>query len=271
MDLGAVHDSLLEGVEEQLLQAAAAQGPEELGEPLEALTALFEGLGICHLLESLDVEEYRVSLTRAGYARRYFLRKCARAPITTDRRLALSRTDAVFDALAVGDDGLARDIADLSRADWNRDWEYRDDYCYFSLIHLFAGGRAVRSPGALLEEFEAALEGQRSVRLELCRALAERDESRFSEAWSELLEETRRSKEQERVRMVEPDMEAFLFWPGSFVSVEGLALLHVAELQGLVIDVEHPLCPAAARRIRVGTAVPDLFEEMELAREHPWA
>ena len=266
MDLKLVHENLRDAVEEQLLFVAAAESIDDLAGPLEQLTGLFEGLGLCHLLEDLDLEEYRINLTRAAYARRYYLRKCAAAGLS-NRRLALSRTDAVLDALAIRGASLAREIANLSRADWNPDWEYRDDYCYFSLIHQFSGGEPTKPAAELLEDFETALEGQSSPRWELCRALAAGEAAPFAEAWTELMEETRERNDDARARMVEPDLPTFLYWPRSFVSVEGLALLYLAESRRLTPEPTHPLCPSAARRIGPGALVADLFEEIEAARQ----
>ncbi len=57
----------------------------------------------------------------------------------------------------------------------------------------------------------------------------------------------------------------FLFWPRSFVSVEALGLLKIAEIVGMRIDEEFAFCPREARLPVTNNIYMDLFTELERA------
>jgi hypothetical protein len=270
-----IHTTLLSEVKEVVPLLAAGYSIEKLGEELENLSSYFEGLAITHLMRFADVEQFKLYLTRSGYARRYFLNRSARDGNTSDRRLALARTEAFLDVTAAGQMTLAREIASLSGNVWNQDWEYEDDFCYFQFLHRIAGGLNLvdeSSLEAILSRFEKALEGGKSFRLDLCRAILVRDTEAFKTSLFSLMELRKQESLNLRERMQEVEPAACVFWARSFVSIEGLALMRLAEVVGLPalnFDPEPPLCPALATIPAVDTVYEDFFEgiERELAKE----
>lgn len=267
-----IHATLLPEVKEAVLLLAAGYPIEKLGEELENFSNYFQGLAITHLLRSADLEQFKLYLVRSGYARRYFLQRSARDGNTDDPRLALGRTEAFLDAVAAGQLALARQIALLSGDTWRRDWEYEDDFCYFLFLHKIASGLdRVEEPrlGAILARFETALEGAKSFRLNVCRAILERDAEAFQTALFDLLEQRREELLDLRERMQQVEPASCVCWARSFVSVEGLALMRLAELAGVPPverDTELPLCPALGRVEAAGTDYEDIFEGIERAR-----
>jgi hypothetical protein len=236
-------------------------------ENLRELTRLFEGVGICKLITAGDVEKCRENWIRGAQARRYFLRKSHDEGNLADRFLALSRVQAVMDAVAAGDDTLARDIVALSIHEWNPDWEYEDDFCYYLFFHgLVVNPQFAQTPEAeaLLGRFARALEGKPSVPLELCQAAAAREPEPFRAAFEGLVARYEKENEEKRVKFTEYTSGA-VFWPASFVSIEALAWLRLAASLGVEPADEFAFCPAEARRITSGAAVPDLFESLERA------
>jgi hypothetical protein len=246
----------------------------ELGEELERLSAYFQALGISYLLENSDQERFRENLVRSGHARRYFLRKSREENNDADSRLALGRTEALLDALAAGYLGLAREIADLSIDTWYPDWEYEDDFCYYLFLH-----RVVRAGGTtglvdlrdILARFEEALEDGESPRLDACKALLDTDTDALRAALTVLTEQRNKEMKDARGRYMELDPAACLCWARSFVSIEGLALLRVAEITGMAPlepGEELELCPSLAVLPTGDREYLDMFAaiEHELAR-----
>jgi len=276
MDLRDVQEAIVPLIHERMYFLTAGYSMVESGDALESLSELFQALGVCHLLTGLNVDEFRQNLVRAGHARRYFLRKSKGEGNVSDRHLALSRCEAFLAAVAAGDLRLARDIAILSSETWNKNWEYEDDFCYFLFLH-----KTVKHPTALatqdlrliLEQFEQALEGAASTRLEVCKALGSQDEEVFNVALGNLLAERQEQLDEKRSSVMDMDIESLLFWPNSFVSIEGLALLKIAELRGLQPDAGFPLCQEEARLSITDNQYVDLFVELEQAlaadREEP--
>ena len=266
MDIRDVHTELVLEAQFSFAAVTAERPVAERGAALEEVSSYFQGLALCHLLETADVAQFRENLVRSGHARRYFLRHSRAEGNDADRRLALSRTEAFLDAVAAADLPLAREIATLSVSAWNPDWEYEDDFCYYRVLHTLAlDPGAAREPalGALLARFEAALEGDRSWRLALCEALVERDASLFDDALRGFVGAEQEANDARRDAL---ESYEFLFWPRSFVSVEGLALLQLAALRGIETAEAYPLCPAIARLAPTEHGYRDLFAEIERLR-----
>jgi hypothetical protein len=268
MDLATAHYELVQEIRERLAYVGNVPVPE-LANEFDQLADMFQGLGICHLLEFLDTDVFRKNLVWSGHSRRFFLMRSPQAgPSSTiaQRHLALSRTLSFFDSLAAGALELARDIARLSQpTPWNRDWEYEDDYLYFYFWH-----RVVLDPPwinsdearAVLERFEQSLEGLPSGRYEVTAALWRRDRDLFVAAMHVFLDEVKEKLEREHRSIAVQEGEPN-YWPRSQVCVEGLALLKLAELLGLRVAEDLPLCPVFARLAFAPEHEVDLFIELE--------
>jgi hypothetical protein len=265
-----IHELLLAEVRELVAILAGGYPVAQLGVELENFSNYFQGLAITHLLTDANLEQFKLYLTRSGYARRYFLSRSARDGHTNDPRLGLSRTEAFLDSLAAGQLALAREIASLSGDVWRSDWEYEDDFCYFLFLHRIAGGLDEATEASLseiVEQFEKALEGGKSPRLDVCNAILARDSNAFTTGIVALMEQRREELFQLRERLEQLEPQGCVCWARSFVSIEGLALMRLAELNGLPPldpDVELPLCPVQGRIAAVDTDYEDFFQGMEL-------
>ncbi len=274
MDASEIHDGLVPEIKELLAYVAVGYPIRELGGELENLSEYFKALGIAYLLRDADTDRFRENLVRSGHARRYFLRKSREESNTDDRRLALGRTEAFLDVLAAGHVGLAREVAELSIDTWEPDWEYEDDFCYFLLLHrLVRGGAVAEEPDlrSLSMRFENSLEGAKSARLDVCAALLDRDSRALRAALALLMQEQDTEMEKARGRNQERDPAACVSWAQSYVSTEGLALLKVAELNGmrpLESGEELPLCPTLAMLPTGDRDYLDMLVSIE--REQTW-
>lgn len=264
MDLSDVHQLVIPEIQENLAIVASGDQMCEIGGVFAELSAYFQALGICHLLEFADLEQFQSNLVRSGYARRYFLRKSSEQGNKNSSHLAISRSEAFLDAVGAGDLPLAREIVALSTPPWDADWEYEDDFCYYQFLHSL-----VLAPDNLpetqmqmtLQRFQDALEGGDSWRLEVCKSLLARDEEVFHEAFQELIEEIRDFQDSKKT---DAEPYEFLVWPRSYVSVEGLALLEAAKLLGIPTSDGYPLCPPMARLSTADLQVADPFQEIEV-------
>jgi len=269
MDISEIHKELIPEIQEELSFIAAGYRMEEIGDVIVRLSRYFRALGICHLLESADVNLFRENLVRSGYARRYFLRNSRADGNDRDRYLAIGRTEAFMDSVAAGHLRLAQEIAELSTHEWEPDWEYEDDLCFFLFLHnIIINPRQLSDSQfqEILVRFDKALEGGESLRLEVCKALITKDNENFSAALNELMEAKKELIEEKRERMLEPDPSTYVFWPRSFVSIEGLALIKIAETVGIKVDEEFPLCPWVGRLPTTDQEYKDIFQEIAQAR-----
>lgn len=162
------------------------------------------------------------------------------------REYAAGRAGGLFDSLAAGEPALALKIAALAPPRWRADCEYEDDFCWARLVGLLLPGT---EPGAgevaaLLERFEASLQGQGSARLDLARALAERDAAGFGPAFEALLMEHGQQIDE---RIDAGEMDDAIVLADRSVFVEGLGLLALGEALGLPTEQEYLYCPGIAR------------------------
>ncbi len=225
---------------------------EEMGTNLRAQA-------ISCLLLDADTDAFYSELTISAQARRHYLARCVKSGYS-DFYGACSRWDPFFDALATHNDALARDIASLSPKDWLDGAEYEDDYCYARFLHRYIADDSARDElEALIVRFEKALEGAPSARLAICKSLLARDQKAFDEAFEDLLTEREVEIEEERNGIAEEDVGAAL---RTYVFVEGLAILWVAERAGLKTLREYPLCPALSRVPMTGSPPVDEFPQV---------
>jgi hypothetical protein len=265
MDLAEVHIELVHAIRGGMSYVAPPLHIAEMGTIFDELALQLEGLALCHLLDKADQAAFAENLARSGHSRRFFLRRSHLEKNKDDRHLALSGTRCFLDALIAGALPLAREIATLSTETWNAAWEYEDDYCFYLLLHTI-----VKQPDpfptpeihALLGRFETSLQGGKSVYLNVGKALADRDPGAFTDTLLALLsaEAARIEEGRESAAVHERDI---LFWPKSRVSIDGLALLKIAELIGLPTEGDFPLCPELARLPWSDRTYRDLFEEIE--------
>jgi len=264
VDLAEVHVELVHALRDGMSYLAPPLRIAEMGGIFDQLALQFEGLALCHLFENADQAAFAENMARSGQSRRFFLRRSQQEGNTDDRHLALSGTRCFLDALVGGSLALAREIALLSTETWNASWEYEDDHCFYLFLHAI-----VKQPDpfptpelhALLARFERSLEGGKSPQLKVARALVRRDPEAFTDSLLSLLagEAAQIEKGRQSAAVHERDV---LFWPKSRVSIEGLALLKIAELVQLPSEGEFPLCPSLARLPWSDQTYRDLFEEI---------
>jgi hypothetical protein len=269
MDIVEVRDRLVPEIREGLTLLAGGVGVATLGRVYEELSLQFEALGLCYLLADGDAEGMRTRLVRAGHARRYYLHRTTVEKAPPTYHLALTRQNGLFDALAAGHLDLARQIAQMSApVPFDSNWEYEEDFRYFTFLHsiLLNPTPTVFSQAQrdLLDAFEAALDGDDSPRFDLCVALTARDPGSFAQHLMSLMdaEQSAVDEEREEAHVLEGDL---CYWPRSFVSVEGLALLKTGELLSIPAPKTVPRCPDLARLGWTSFNYDDFFDEIQNA------
>ena len=271
MDPAEARALLVEDVQEVLGQVASGLPVARLSAELERASRVFQALAGCNLLERLDSEAFRVNLLRSVHARLYFLRRSRQEGNLRDRRLALSRTEALLDALAAGHDATLDALIDHSIERYVPGWEYEDDFLYFRSIEALHAGADAAALQALARQRRVALGGPPDTRQAVLESLGAGDAATFVEALRRLAAEATEQADARRAAAYEVDLEAAIQWPRGFVSVELLALIALAARRGIRVDETLPLAPLEGRLPRGGDDVEDFFEGIENIRraEHP--
>jgi hypothetical protein len=268
LDIAKNRAELVQMVKRDMLYFLDSPPAAEMGGHCETLSGRFQALAICHFIENLDLAEFGINLRRSACARRFFLERSGEEGNTHDRYLALSRTEAFFDALVGGSRALAMDIAAASGAEWNRDWEKESDFHYFRFLHLLL----LDPRGEDADQIEALLRisrtgtGRRFPRFSAGWALMDGDAKAFRESLEALLEA---KCDADRERMREVSRGDSLFGPNSLLSLEGLALMRLAQLRGLgdAAFPKHHLCPRIALLPWTNTSSEDVFRKIRIEAE----
>jgi hypothetical protein len=184
------------------------------------------------------------NLTRSGRVRLAYLHRIGGEGAEDDHHSASARIDGLMDALAASGLFLGREIVMASRHSWLPGAEYEDDFCYAQLIHRLVLQESDQPTNALIQQYENVLDGQPNARLDVCRALLNRDQSAFDEAFDSLIhvQEDKIAADKARFQLEEPEVMS-----QRLIFVEGLAVLRLATLHGLKTESDYLLCPSIAR------------------------
>jgi hypothetical protein len=218
---------------------------DEIGRLSLEISDKFRSLAIIVLLVHGDTDLFYHNLIRSGMARERYLKRLRDERLTQDHHFALGRYEPLLDAIAAGDIALARRIVALSPAQWQKEREYEDDYCYAEVLRrLIQEEPPEHEISSFLKQFEACLEGESSARLDVCRALTQRDQEAFDEAFTAILDEREMliAENKARGQLEDPQVAA-----QRQVFVEGLAILRLAEGRVLKTEQEYRYCPSLAR------------------------
>lgn len=218
---------------------------EQMGKLSLELSEKFRALAIITMVVTDEADFFYHNLIRSGIMRKIYLQRLKNQGIDQDHHCTSGLYDALLDAIAANDFDLARRIVELSPKEWQQGHEYEDDYCYAQILHRFVQEIPPEQEiPPLLTQFETYTEGQPNARLDVCRALFEKNQTAFDDALDALLNE-REAKiiaDKERGQLEDPIVIA-----NRLVFVEGLAILRFAERRGLKTQSEYRYCPSLAR------------------------
>lgn len=213
-------------------------------------------LAACSLFRTGLGDALTTHLCHSANAHLHFL------SVTSQVVLATQSLPVLWDACAAGNWGLAASIARRVVSDRDENREYEDDfvYCRFLVEAILAwvpdGRRDVGEPGAVLQRLTEVLAGAEDVRVEICTALQGQNSELFNTAVSAYMEQ--KESEFQNLRAADAvDLEAAV--SVERLSVEGLALVALADLRGMETHSDYLLIPSLARA-KPGQSFPDAFD-----------
>jgi hypothetical protein len=258
MSLIEKKEELKDELEDHFAVIAERYPAKDIGDVFEAAESCYQAYACCALLVDADVVKYQERLLWSAMARRSYLKRCVVEANQDDLRRALSRSAAIFSGLAAGDIALAVEVCDLSATAHEPRGEYPDDFAYHRLLHAMLKNADDTALGALLSDYEAAMDGiAPQDRLEVCAALVSRDAAAFVAAFDSLVAAYASEMDEERPFNEEkPDFE-----PRSRLFIEGLGLLRIADVRHVPVAPRErlPLIPALALVDPLGARPQDPF------------
>jgi hypothetical protein len=199
----------------------------------------FRMVAIGYLLLTGAAAEFQLNLHKSGRAYLHFLR------YAKDDRKCTSKAVPFFDAIASGDLQCAKAIALASRMTWNAEEEYEEDFLYVAFLmgHFFLGHDKGQSR-AILDPYVKLSQAQPDLRADMCIAFIEKDSMKFEASLEQFLSE--RQARYQRLLLtgaIPPEEMA----TEARISVEGLALIRLAEMGGFSLQPEYLLVPSICR------------------------
>ena len=219
----------------------------DLGEHAEDLCLHYRAYAICLFAQQGDVDVFFHWLLHAPIVRRHFLTQAQAQGLTGLGHLRTSFVDPVLDAVAARQWQLAADIGAMTSPTWMAGLEYEDDFCYGDFIRRMVGRRS-DGTDELVARWRDALEGGSDLRLDVAEALLAGKPDPFQDALRALLQDTEaKARRLANPESLSPLADELPFFPNRWISVEGLALLALAERQGLAIEDDIEACPPPLR------------------------
>lgn len=245
---------------------------EDLGVESLEYAGKFRTLGVVDLLTIDSSRYFRKQLTESGKTRTTYLLRCAAENALDDFHRASGFYEPLLDAIVADDFAVARKIAELSPLEHRPNAEHQEDYYYAQILHhLVQETPPEEDLKTLLLKYETSLEDRPKTRLNICKALTNIDQDLFDAAFSELLDEWGKSvgtylpwdykqfttrlnaARAEAAKTGEEDFKTsyelleMLRKSANQICIEALALLKLAQHQGLTTKNEYPYCPERAR------------------------
>jgi hypothetical protein len=206
---------------------------------MDEFCSYYRRIAICDVLTTGQPVGFFENLRKSATAYLRYLESSA------EQSLRLAWSKPLFDALACGDFDLARRIGRRSPTQLRSELEYEEDFLYvgFVIASISTDG-AQEARNALLGRYETLLDGADDARFSVCSALSNGDAPRFNAALLQLVasDEASMLRKQEAAALPADDAATFLR-----VSVEGLALVRLAEAAGLATEPEYLSIPATIR------------------------
>ena len=245
-------------------RAEAAEGTPALGAWAEELSIHYRALAICVFADDANVDALLNGLIHSALTRRHYLRTVGARGLSEPRFLRASFIDPVLDAMAARQWKLVTEIVGLSARQWLEGYEYEDDFCYAVFLQKASGDESTDIE-ELFARWEEVLEGAKDARLEVARALMSKSTAAFETALRSLL----KYNEERAKEMADPTGGSILssdysFFPNRWVSIEGLALLALAERLGIVLDSDFSACPRIVRTASLSSFKPVAYPNEEL-------
>jgi hypothetical protein len=244
------------------------QGVQRATDPLQQVIeadsacVYYQAVGICELLLDAEVDGFFHQLIRSAQTRHWALERGMALSPPPLKLLKASNARGFHAALAARQWELARRLALASPTTCAAGAEYEDDFLAAHFLHRYVLDAPRDELAALLDRFEAVLEGGPAPRLDLGRHLLARDAAGCTRAFAELLDErAAKLKKMKRESIYATDG---LFVPQSSIFVEGLAWLALLERAGIPTAAEYPFCPSLARQTAYAPFAVTTFPSMPL-------
>jgi hypothetical protein len=224
---------------------------------IHALCAYFRMRGVCRMLSEGTVDGLHLNQMQDAGAYLHWLVEAEEAEKVT------SLAQPAFAAVAAGYWQAAEQIATHSRISHNPRFEHEDDFLYvFFIMQRYLRGASDAEQRRSLTEYERVLDGQRDVKLDLCRALCDHAQDDFEDALVELLQHRQRTLDALAAEGKLSDEH--LEWARPFAT-EGLALLRIGEREGFTLSGYYPTIPEMTRSVAVRSWSPSAWRALDYA------
>jgi hypothetical protein len=215
----------------------------DVGKALTTIAVYHRALGIARYLQYHDRVGFAACVGRSVQARLGYLRQVqAEKSSTAPRYSTTAHNRALYDAIVVGDDASATELATRGRGRWNSDYEYEDDFLVNEFLHEYYLAGAAGDPAAaqlqpLLDRLATVTGDPAAPELLVGKALLTGDADAFEAGLGGMI--AARAKRFAEETMMPPELAA----TEQHVFMQGLAMTRLARRRGIRTADEYPTIP----------------------------
>lgn len=201
----------------------------------------YRELGVAYYLSDMNEEYFYKFLSYSADLRVRLLKYADGAEKDFFRFSFLSNNGPFFDAIVCDNYKKAKCIVELSKFQFNDDYEYADDYTYtYFIFNLILNDFQLCFPFQdILCQLADDMEGEPLCRYNLCEAIAQQNEEKFMSAMSDLVDEHTLKYEREADNII----DHYRFRTQQYIFIEGLALKKIGRKLGFELVDEFKFIP----------------------------
>jgi len=228
---------------------------EQLGQLFSDLCKNYRRRATAWFFLEADTAVFCGDLFKSGQAFLYFLKQVGENSAIDKYPLTTGRSTPFFDAIASQDMALACVIAQNSSQTFSEGDEYEDDFYYYHfLMQLYFFEAEKKQLAEILDRFSSVVTQESAYKADICKALLEKEPEGFNENLNKLL--LAHKDTYERYREQEKEQDEIIDTEGN-ISIEGLALIRLAEIRDIITAKEYRLIPGVARHIVALISMPE--------------
>ncbi|HYO67840.1 MAG TPA: Imm49 family immunity protein [Archangium sp.] len=214
------------------------------GDTLASIAMAYRILALCALLRKADSEQFARLLCKSGQVRLHLLERTVVGLEVPPAVMAVSNDVGFSASLAAGDLPTAQKIAARSSNTYVKGWEDEEDFLFFHFLQQMLRAPAEADPLLrIMGRWNGIVDGEPTPYRSICQALLDRDASRFSTSFEEMLETRKDSLRRYRKQF---DFDRELHATEGKVYLNGLALIRLAESRGIATRERYEMIPRPA-------------------------
>lgn len=263
MDFDIYEENALFRLKESLDSINEKDKSQQNGFSYFSVASEYRKIGCLRILIAADKEAFASSLTKSSQAWMHYLSLAKyQEKVRFSREFTCGvRFNAMIDAVVCNNMGYAKAIASCYPEKHDNEYEYEDDFLFYKFIAkmiLKSDSNDEKILQSILHRWKGVLDGSDSSYFNICRSLLNQSEAEFIVSLKKIIDE-RKDKFEQWKRT--PSYIEEVAHTNQHIYVTGLALIKLAELNGMSINEQFETIPEICKLSDAPALYPDNYWE----------